>query len=134
MPQAAIRSDFHKPLDIEGYFFPQIPFDAVLLFNDLANLVYFVIVQLANFRVRTDPCRRQDLVSLRTTNTVDIRESNLDSLVWRKIHASNTRHRLPLSLFVLRVHANYAHDALAMNDLALVANFLNGCSDFHSDL
>src|SRR5262249_50238202 len=134
MPQAAICSDFHKPLDIEGYFFPQIPFDSVLLFDDLAILVCLVIVQLANFCVRINACRCQDLVGLRTTNTVDIRESNLDSLVWRKIHASNTRHRLPLSLFVLRVHANHAHDALAMHDFALVANFLNGCSAFHSNL
>ena len=38
---------------------------------------------------------------------------------------------LPLSLFVFRVHANDAHDALAMHDLALVTNFLNRCSDFH---
>jgi len=32
---------------------------------------------------------------------------------------------LPLSLFVLRVHANHAHHALAVDDFAFVANLFN---------
>ena len=35
---------------------------------------------------------------------------------------------------MLCIHANDANDALAVNDLALVTNFLNGCSDFHRNL
>lgn len=38
---------------------------------------------------------------------------------------------LPLSLFVLRVLANNANSALASNDLAIFANFLDTGSDLH---
>jgi hypothetical protein len=40
---------------------------------------------------------------------------------------------LALPLTVLRIAANHAHNAATMNDLALHANFLNRCSDFHYD-
>jgi len=50
MPEAAIRANFHQPLDIEGHFLAQIAFHAVLLFNDFADLVGLVIVQVADLR------------------------------------------------------------------------------------
>src|ERR1039458_2442970 len=37
-----------------------------------------------------------------------------------------------LALFVLGVHANHPHYTLAMNDLALVTNFLNRCAYLHN--
>jgi len=40
----------------------------------------------------------------------------------------------PLSLFMFRVHADHAHHALAVDDLALVANLLNRCSYLHNSL
>jgi hypothetical protein len=36
-----------------------------------------------------------------------------------------------LALFVFLVLANHPHHTAAMDDLALVANFLYRCSDFH---
>jgi len=41
---------------------------------------------------------------------------------------------LSLPLLMLRVGADHANDTFAMNDLALVANFLNRCSYFHGFL
>jgi len=41
--------------------------------------------------------------------------------------------RLTLALFVLWVDANYPHDALAVDNLALVTHLLNRRTDFHFD-
>jgi hypothetical protein len=38
---------------------------------------------------------------------------------------------LTLALLVLGIAANNAHHAAAVNNLALAANFLNRCPDFH---
>jgi hypothetical protein len=38
---------------------------------------------------------------------------------------------LALSLFVTGFGTNNAHNAIALDDLALAANAFNGCSDFH---
>jgi hypothetical protein len=40
-------------------------------------------------------------------------------------------HCLSLSLLMLRVHTNNAHDTVAMYDFAFVADFFDRCSDFH---
>jgi hypothetical protein len=39
---------------------------------------------------------------------------------------------LPLALFVFRDDADHPHDTFAVDDLALVANLLYGCSYFHN--
>jgi hypothetical protein len=41
------------------------------------------------------------------------------------------RSSLPLALFVFRDDADHPHYTLAVDDLALVANFLYRCSYFH---
>jgi hypothetical protein len=41
---------------------------------------------------------------------------------------------LSLSLFVLRIFANDRHPPFTADNFALVADFLNGCSDFHDFL
>src|SRR5436190_568881 len=103
----------------------------MLLLDDLADLVDLVVVQFTNLSVRVHTGRRQDVVRLRTSDSIDISQSNFDSFVGWKIHTCNSSHRLPLSLFMFRVHANDAHNALAMNDFAFVTNLLYGCSYFH---
>jgi hypothetical protein len=40
--------------------------------------------------------------------------------------------RLALSLFVLRIRADHAHHAFAVDDLAVVAHLFNGSSYFHN--
>src|SRR6266581_3329432 len=68
MPQTSVRSDFHQPLDIEGNFLSEIAFDAVLFFDDFADLVGFVVVQITNLRVHIDTGGAQDLIGYRATD------------------------------------------------------------------
>src|ERR1700682_6533646 len=51
----------------------------------------------------------------------------------RAMHAPQFFRKLSLALLVLRVVANNAHYTAPVDDLALVANFLYRCSDFHFD-
>lgn len=44
---------------------------------------------------------------------------------------SSIESALALSLLMLRVRAYHTHDAFTMYDLAVIANLLNRCSDFH---
>src|SRR5262245_31695927 len=78
MPQPAIGADFHEPFDVERDFLPEIAFDSMLLFDDLADLVYFVVVEFTNLRIRTDTRCAQNLIGLRTPDSVDVGESDLD--------------------------------------------------------
>jgi len=42
--------------------------------------------------------------------------------------------KLPLALFVFGVFADDGDAAAAADDFALVADFLDGCADFHNGL
>src|SRR5438094_9559206 len=54
MAEPAIRTDFHEPLDVERDFLAQVAFDSILLFDGLADLGYFIVVQLTALRIRFD--------------------------------------------------------------------------------
>ena len=92
MTEATVGTDFHEPLDVHGDFLAEIAFDAMLLFNDLANMVDLVVVQFANLGVETDAGRGQNLAGLRAPDAIDIGKGDFDSLIRRKIHAGDTRH------------------------------------------
>ena len=92
MAQAAIRPDFHQSLDIERGLFSKIAFNAVLLFNDLADLVRFVIVEVANLGIQANACFFQDLVRLRPSDAENVSQSDLDPFIRREIDACYTGH------------------------------------------
>src|SRR5262245_37507612 len=151
MSKSAIRSNFHQALDVERNLFPQIAFDAVLLLDDLADFVHFVVIQFAHFRIHIDAGGSQNVIGLRTADAIDIGKSDLDSLIWRKIYTCYTCHSeqpsrnnfelrnfelriSTLALFVFRIDTNHAHDTFTMHDFALVTDFSYGSSNFHNAL
>jgi hypothetical protein len=54
MTQAPVGTDFHQPFDVHRDFLAEITFNAIVLFNDLTDMVDLVVVQLANLDVETD--------------------------------------------------------------------------------
>jgi hypothetical protein len=59
------------------------------------------------------------------TDSVDVGEGDLDPLLARQVHASDTRH-LALPLFVFGIAlADNANHALPLNHLAVLANRLH---------
>ena len=78
------------------------------------------------------PGLREQLLRGRKTDAEDVGEGDLDALLARQIDAGNTSHALPLNLFVLGIDAaDHAHFAFAADDLAFIADALDGRSDFH---
>ena len=100
MPETAIRSDFHQPLDVERNLFAQISFDSMLFFDDLSDFVCIVVIQLTDLGVDVHAGGFQNVVRQRTSDPVDIRKSNFDSFVRRKIYASNARYLTSVNLHV----------------------------------
>jgi len=75
--------------------------------------------------------------SVRTADPEDVRQPDLDPLGWRQVHARDTCHVYLLSalaLLVLRVLTDDPNHALALHDLAFVADFLHRGPDLHDAL
>src|SRR6266513_165778 len=46
MPQPAVATEVHQPLDIHGHFAPQVPLDHIVAVDHLADLQHFLVGQL----------------------------------------------------------------------------------------
>jgi hypothetical protein len=131
MTQTAVRTDFHKPFDVERHFLAKIALYAMLLFDDFSDLIDLFIVQFTHFRVEVDRRFGQNAVGLRPANPENVGQCDFDSLVRRKIHTGNTGHlenlhgkfhALSLSLLVFSVDADDSHYTFSVHQLALVTN------------
>src|SRR5262245_15034696 len=95
MTQAAIGTDFHEPLDVEGNILAEISFHFVLLLDQLSYLVNLVIIQFTNFRVETDCRFAKNPRRLRAADPVDVSQRDFHTLVRWKIHTCDTCHPEP---------------------------------------
>src|SRR4030095_3618664 len=130
---SAIAADVHQTLDVHGDVLAEIAFDFHVVRDDLANPHDLFLGQVLDPGVRADVRLLEDEVRLGPPDAVDVGQPNFHPLVQRQIDSRDACHVLALPLLVLGGRADDPHDALAMHDLALGANFLDGRSDFHED-
>src|SRR6185437_13421732 len=131
---AAIGADFDEPLDVHRNFLAQVAFNQSFRFNDLADAVHFLFAQVLDLLHGIHVGLVQNARRTRSADAIDVGERDIRPLITGKIDACNTSHICPLlslTLFMLRVLADHTHHTLAVDDLALIANFLYGCSDLH---
>src|SRR5438445_12364125 len=116
-----------RSLDIHLHFFAQIAFHHAFRFDDLTDAVDLVFAQVLNLFHRVDVALAENARGARMTNTVDVSQPNIHALLPRKVDACYTCHVAPLSLtlLLLGVGADHPYYTLAVDDLALVTNFLN---------
>src|SRR5712672_2545368 len=141
---AAIRLNFNQPAYVHLDLFTKIAFHPAFLLDGLANVIDFFFGQVANFLGVIHAGFRRQLFRTFPPDAVDRGQANPQPLLNRKINACYTCHatcllkfskiRLSLALLVLRIGANHAHHASAMNYLALVANLFYRCPNFHNSL
>jgi hypothetical protein len=140
MTQSTVATDVHQSFDVHLDPLAQVSFNFTLRFQDCPDLTQFVLIQVGDASIMIHARLVQNGTRSRTTDTVDIRESNFSSFIWWKVDASYTCHfllialrfknglhgcipnLLSLPLFVFGVDANHPHHALAMDDFALVAH------------
>ena len=129
---AAIAADVHQSLDVHRDFGTKRAFDLTPLDH---------LTEPVRLRRRRDraPAYRgstpspQDPAAGRASDAEDVGQSDLNPLLARKIDASDSCHSLSaLTLLVLGIAlADDANHALALDDLAVLANRLDAAADFH---
>src|SRR5690242_268649 len=146
MADSAVRLNFNEAADIHLNLLAEIAFDAAFLFDDLADVIDFILGQIANFLGMVDVGLRRDLAGALLPDAVDGGQADPQAFLGRKVDSCYACHvltspviknvgsrtkRLTLALLVFRIGANNAHHAAPVDDLAFVANFLDRCPYFH---
>jgi hypothetical protein len=135
MPNPAVGADVHQPLDVHRDLGAQRALDAILLLDDAAEAADVHVGQVADPLLAAHAGLVEDIDRVLAADAIDVRQPNLDLLVARKIDAGNTSHMLALTLLVLGVAlADHASDAIALDDLAMLADRLHAGADFHGQL
>jgi hypothetical protein len=127
MTNTSIAANLHQPADVLTDFLAQITFDPALVLNDLADPPRLVLGEIL------DPGRLlylgllQDLSRPRSTDTVNVRQSDPDVFILGKVHSRNSSHlfSLPLALLVFRILADHPHHAISADDLTLRTHSLH---------
>src|SRR5438552_8476670 len=91
----AVASDVHQALDVHRDLGAQRTLDANILLDRLTQTVGVRVVQVANSLLGVHSGRFQNPTGGRAPNAEDVGEADLDLLLAREIHASDTRHCQP---------------------------------------
>src|SRR5918997_6083071 len=98
--QAAVAADVHQTLDVHLDALAQVALDIALTLDDRADAPQLILVEIAHARVERDLRLAQDRRGARAPDAENVRQSDLDALVNRKIDANYTSHlispRLPM--------------------------------------
>src|SRR5919199_2770967 len=97
MPDAPVRADVYEPPDVLVYLAPEVALDLEVLVHVGADGAGLAVGEVTHFRVRIYAGLLEDLPRCRATYPVHIRQTDLDSLLARQVHASYTRHPSPAS-------------------------------------
>src|SRR5688500_4547558 len=128
-----VGADVHEPLDVHRDFGAQRALDAEIALDELAQPVRVGVVQVAHALGRINAGLGENLPRGLATDAIDVGKADLELLLAWQIHARNTRHSLTLPLLVLRVAlADDPCDALPLDHLAVLADWLDAAPNFHS--
>src|SRR5437867_4240208 len=135
VPSAPIGADSHHALDVHRDLAAPRSFDLELRLDHLAQAAGFLFGETVHARVGADAGHRENLLRRRPSDPKDVRQRDFNALFVRQIDSGDTSQDAPpcltLTLLVARVLADDAHDPLAPDDLAVLANPRNGRFDFH---
>jgi hypothetical protein len=95
MPQAAITTEIHKPLDAHGHLSAKVALNLVRTVDHLADLGNIHFAELIRLGARIKACFIQYLSGCGPTYPVDVRESYLHTLVLGEVNPCYTRHDVP---------------------------------------
>ena len=90
--QAAVAADLGQTLDVQSGLTTQVAFHNEVVVNALADFCLFLVGEVFYSGVGVDPGHIQDLLCAGPADSVDISESDLDSLVFRQVNAGYTCH------------------------------------------
>ena len=92
MTNAAIAADFLEALDIHSDLSAKITFNGVILFDDITDTVDFFVGEVLDAGVRIDIGLLKNLAGTRASDTVNVGQSDFNTLISRQINTRNTSH------------------------------------------
>jgi hypothetical protein len=133
VPDPPIATDLHQALDVLAALTPQIALNDEIAIDDVTELGDLIVREIADLPIRLDPKLGEDHIRGRTTDPVDVGESDLHALVEGDVDPCDASHAdlLALPLLVPRVLADHEHPAVTADDLALFTHRLNRRSYLH---
>jgi hypothetical protein len=78
---ASVAADLSETLDVHGDFTAKITFHQACSFHNVLDACDFLVGKVTYARVRVDISTRKDLVRCRSADTIDIGQTDLDTLV-----------------------------------------------------
>jgi hypothetical protein len=140
MAKPAVAANVHQSLDVHGRLATQVTFDCELsdLIPDFLEITISQVFDL--FGISNATCFA-NFASAGATDTKNGGQANLGMLLRWNIDASDTCHfrplkllQLTLTLLVTWICTDHTHNALASDDFAVAANFLDRSRNFHISL
>src|SRR5690606_5833151 len=95
MANAAVAADVHQPLDVHRDFGAQRALGLDETLDHLTEAADLGVAQVTDPRRRRNAGLLEQPLAGRPTDAVDVGEPDLDALLARKVHSSNTRHISP---------------------------------------
>jgi hypothetical protein len=128
--QTTVTTGVHKTFDVGRYFAAEVALYLVVLLNNFTDLVNFFRSDIVNITCPVNTYGVEDLESGMTTNAENVGKGDISTLTSWEIYTCNSSHNLllvclALTLFMSGIFANDSQDALAPDNLALRAHFLN---------
>jgi len=121
--------------------------DVLAVLNGVNDLRHLLFVQVLGANAWINPGFFQNDLRVGRADAVDVAQRNVDALLAGKfplrlcvpykiilIMLNEPQHLRvsSLTLFVARIRADDANDALALDDFAIFAKLLDGCANFHT--
>lgn len=101
--KTAVAADVHQALDVHGPLCSERTLDLETALDLTAQTIHVVVVEILRPAIGINSTRGDDLLRPHVPNTVDVRESDFDTLASRQINTSDTCHDLTLALFMLGI-------------------------------
>ena len=92
MTGAAIAADLAQTLDVECGLTAKVAFHDVAVVDGFTKLGLVSIGQILHAGVGVHACLCQDLLSTLSANTIDISQTDFDSLILGQVNTGNTCH------------------------------------------
>jgi hypothetical protein len=92
VPQSPVATNIHQSLDVHLDALPQVALNLTLRFENRPDAAQFVLIQILDASIKVDCSLGKYRARARTTDPVDVCQSNLGPLVRWKIDASYACH------------------------------------------
>jgi len=94
MTDTAVAADLSQALDVQRNLTAEVALNGEMFVDDVTKSSFLIFGQVLDADVRVDAGHLEDLLRTSSANTVDIGQTDFDSLLTGQVNTSNTCHLL----------------------------------------